>query len=374
MENPMKFTTTTGELQRVLSKVGGVIPTKSTMPILENFHFDLLNNTLTITGTDLEISQTTSLEVKGTEDGKIAVPAKRLNDTVRALPDTEMLFTIDTTSNKIKIATKSGEYNLTGESAKDFPEVPPFNGKEEISLDSALLRKIIHRTLFAVSTDELRPAMMGVLLQSKGTDLRSVATDGHRLVKCSYKTPKTALKKDIIIPAKAMNIVAKAIEGGTIKMGVSDTHVKFEFDKNIIVSRLIDETYPNYESVIPTENDKTMTVNREQLAAAVRRVALYASSVTHQIKLSIVKNGLTVSAQDVELGGEAKESLECHYTNGSLDIGFNATYLVDILSHLDSEEVSFKFSSPTRAGIVVPAGDQRDEDVVMLVMPVRLNA
>jgi DNA polymerase-3 subunit beta len=369
----MKFTTTTGEIQRVLSKVGGVVPTKSTMPILENFLFDLLNNTLTITATDLEISQTTSLDVKGSEDGKIAVPAKRLNDTVRALPDTELVFAIDTTSNKIKITTKSGEYHITGEGAKDFPAVPPFNGKEEISLDSALVRKIIHRTSFAVSTDELRPAMMGVLLQSKGSELRSVATDGHRLVRCSYKTPKSALKKDIIIPAKALNIVSKSIEGGSVKMGMSDTHVKFEFDKNIIVSRLIDETYPNYESVIPTENDKTMTVNREQLAATVRRVALYASATTHQIRLGVVKSGLTVSAQDVDFGGEAKENLECEYTSDSLDIGFNSTYLVDILSHLESEQVSFKFSSPTRAGIVSPAGDKGDEDVLMLVMPVRLN-
>lgn len=370
----MKFTTTTSELQRVLSKIGGVVPSKSTMPILENFLFDLLNNVLTITATDLEISQMTSLEVRGMEDGRIAIPAKRLNDTVRALPDTDLNFTIDTTTNKIKVATKSGEYNLSGESAKEFPPIPTFNGKEEASLDSALVRKIIHRTLFAVSTDELRPAMMGVLLQPKGSELRSVSTDGHRLVRCSYKLPKGGLKRDIIIPAKAMNIVGKSLEGGTVKMGMSDTHVKFEFDRNLIVSRLIDETYPNYESVIPTENDKLMTVNREQLAAAVRRVALYASATTHQIKLAITKTGLTVSAQDLDFGGEAKEHIDCAYNGDLLEIGFNATYLVDILSHLESDEVTFKFSSPTRAGIVAPAGDKGDEDVLMLVMPVRLNA
>lgn len=370
----MKFTTTTGLLQGVLSKVSGVVPTKSTMPILENFLFDLLNNTLTVTATDLEISQTISFEVKGSEDGTIAIPAKRLNDTVRALPDTDIVFIIDVTSSKVNITTKNGEYSLTGESAKDFPAVPPFGGKEEISLDSVLLKKIIHRTAFAVSTDELRPAMMGVLLQSKGSELRSVATDGHRLVRCSYKMPKSGLKKDIIIPAKALNIVSKSIEGGSVKMGMSDTHVKFDFDKNTIVSRLIDEAYPNYESVIPTENDKTMTVNREQLGAAVRRVALYASATTHQIRLSITKSGLTVSAQDVDFGGEAKEKLDCDYTSDNLDIGFNSTYLNDILSHLESEQVSFKFSSPTRAGIVSPTGDKSDEDVLMLVMPVRLNS
>jgi len=372
----MKFITTTGELQRVLAKVSSVVPSKSTMPILENLLFDQLNNTLTITATDLEISQTVLIEVKGSEDGKIAVPSKRLLDTIRSFGSgDDAVFSIDITTNKISIKVGKGEFNLTGENAKEFPTAPPFQGKDEISLEAAVLKRIINHTEFAVSTDELRPAMMGVLLQPKEKELCAVSTDGHRLVRFMYKLSKVSgLKRDIIIPAKALRIVNKSIEGGTVKMSMSDTHVKFDFDTTVLVSRLIDETYPNYESVIPSENDKLMTVNREQMATAIRRVALYASATTHQVKLAITKNALIMSAQDIDFGGEAKESIDAEYNSDDLDIGFNSTYLVDILSHLESEQVTFRFSTPTRAGIVSPSGEKTDEDVLMLVMPVRLNS
>ncbi len=371
----MKFTTTTGELQRILAKVSGVVPTKSTMPILENVLFDLLNNRLTITATDLEISQTISLDVKGTEDGRVAIPAKRLLDTIRSFGSMDdVIFTVDTTTSKIHIKVGKGDFTLTGENAKEFPVIPPFEGKTEISLDSTILKRIIHRTVFAVSTDELRPAMMGVLFQPKEKDMRAVATDGHRLVRYIHKMSKTPdLKHDIIVPAKALNIVHKSVESGTVKLTMSDTHVKFNFDSTELVSRLIDETYPNYETVIPTENDRALTVNREPMIAALRRVALYASATTHHIKLSMKKNALTISAQDLDFGGEAKETVDAEYTSDDLDIGFNSTYLVDILSHLEAEQVTFKFSTPTRAGIVSPSGEKANEDVLMLVMPVRLN-
>lgn len=371
----MKFTTTTGELQRALSKVSSVVPAKSTMPILENILFDLLNDTLVLTATDMEIAQTISLTVRGGEDGRIAIPSKRLLDTVRALPDTEIVFTIDTTSQKVKLTTKNGEYSITGEDAKDFPSVASVTNKEELIIDGSILRRIVNRTTFAVSTDELRPAMMGVLLQTKGNELRAVSTDGHRLVRFAYKLPKDGgIKGDFIIPAKALTVVNRSLEGGTVKIGISQTHIRFEFDSSLLVSRLIAETYPNYESVIPTENDKLLTVKREEMMSALRRVALYASATTHQIKLSLRKNELTVSAQDIDFGGEAKEKLDCEYDADDLDIGFNSIYLVDILSHLESESVTFKFSSPTRAGVITPSGENVDEDVLMLVMPVRLNA
>ena len=371
----MKFTVNSTDLQKALAKVGGVVPIKSTLPILENILFDLLNDVLTLTATDMDISLTATLQVKGSEDGCIAIPAKRLLDTVRSLPDGEPVFTADTTTNKIKITTTNGEFALTGESAKEFPAVPAFKGTDDIILDSVSLKRIIHRTAFAVSTDELRPAMMGVLLQPKGTDLRAVSTDGHRLVKFIHKLPKsTQLKRDIIIPAKALNITSKLVESGDNTLSVSDTHVKVTFDRSVLISRLIDETYPNYESVIPLDNQKTMTVDRQSTIDSIRRVALYASATTHQIKFSVKKSSLTLSAQDVDFGGEAKETIPCEYDGDDLEIGFNSTYVVDILTHLDAEQVAFKFSSPTRAGIVSPAGPKPDEDVIMLVMPVRLNS
>jgi DNA polymerase III subunit beta len=371
----MRFTVNSTELQRALSKVGGAIPSKSTVPILENFLLDLLNNVLTITATDLDISFMTSLQVQGAEDGKIAIPAKRLLDTIRSLPDVSPTFAIDTTNNKVKITTDTGEYLLTGENAKDFPSVPHFAGAEELRLDNVILKKIIYRTAFAVSTDELRPAMMGILVQARGNDLRAVSTDGHRLVKLDQKLSNaTTIKQDMIVPAKALHLIGRTIEGGESTIHVNATHIQFSFDKTVLISRLIDERYPNYESVIPTENDKTMTINRESLVLSLRRVALYASATTHQVRFDVKKNSLTVMAQDLDFGGEAKEHLACEYSHDALEIGFNSNYLIDILTHLDSEKVVFKFSTPTRAGLVSPAMQQESESIIMLVMPVRLNA
>lgn len=370
----MKFTANSVELQRTLSKLGGVIPTKSTMPILENMLFDLAGDVLTVTATDLAISLTVTLRVKGGEDGKIVVPAKRLVDTIRSLPDTSAAFNIDTTSNRILITTDNGEYSLTGEGAKEFPVVPPFTVTSEIAIGNDVLKRIIHRTAFAVSTDELRPAMMGVLLQAKGKELHSVSTDGHRLVKLINKMGKAVtLKKDVIVPAKALNIVGRSLDAGDCTISVSDTHVKFTFDTSVLISRLIDETYPNYESVIPTDNTKVLTIHREQTIASIRRVALYASATTHQIKFDIGSQVLNVSAQDVDFGGAAKESLVCAFSGEKLEIGFNSGYVIDILTHLESEQVTFNFSTPTRAGIVAPVGSTEQEEVMMLVMPVRLN-
>lgn len=370
----MKFTSNSIELQRTLNKLGGVIPTKSTMPILENILFSLAGDVLTLTATDLAISLTVSLPVKGVEDGSVAIPAKRLMDTIRSLPDTSAAFSIDTTSNKIRITTDNGEYGLTGEAAKEFPAVASFKATSEIKLDNAILRRMIYRTTFAVSTDELRPAMMGVLFQAKESSLRAVATDGHRLVRLGQALSQPAgLKKDIIIPAKALHALSKSLEEGECTLSADDTHIRFSFGTSVLVSRLIDETYPNYESVIPADNNKTLTVKREDTIASIRRVALYASVTTHQIRFDIDKTALRITAQDIDFGGEAKETIPCVYSGDALEIGFNSNYLLDILSHLDSDEVMFRFSSPTRAGIVAPAGDARTEDIVMLVMPVRLN-
>jgi DNA polymerase III subunit beta len=371
----MKFTVTTSDLQRILSKLAGIIPSKSTMPILESFLFELVNNTLTVTATDLVVSSSIAMETKGSEDGVITMPAKRLLDTMRSLPETSATFVIDTTTNKIKITTPNGEYTLTGESAKEYPQVPPFKGSSEFTIESSALRKIIHRTSFAVSTDELRPAMMGILFQATGSEITAVATDGHRLARVKYTTDIPAkLAKDVIVPAKALLILAKSVESGTCTVSISDTHIRFVYDQSILVSRIIEETYPNYESVIPQDNTKNAIVNRDQAIASIRRVSLYASATTHQLKLELGVNSLKLSAQDVDFGGEATETLPCEYNGDALEIGFNATYLNDILAHLDTERVMMKFNTPTRAGIVVPADESQHESSIMLIMPVRLNS
>jgi DNA polymerase-3 subunit beta len=370
----MKFTVGTSDLQRILGKLGGVIPSKSPMPILETFLFELVNNVLSITATDQIISSTITLEVKGEEDGKIAIPAKRLTDTIRSLPVTEAVFVIDIVANKIKISTPNGEYSLSGEPAKEYPEVPEFVATAETTLDSSILRKIVHRTAFAVSSDELRPSMMGILLQANGTEIRAVATDGHRLSRFLYRPEKGAtLAKDVIVPAKALGILVKGLETGPCTVSTGATHVKFTYDQTVLMSRLIEETYPNYEVVIPKENNRFLTIKRDDLINAIRRVSLFANASNHQVRFDLAPNALKLSAQDADAGGEAHEALVCEYAADPMEIGFNATYLVDILTHVDAEQVTMKFSAPTRAGIITPAESPENEDTLMLIMPVRLT-
>lgn len=371
----MKFRTNVGELQRALFKASTVVPTKSIVPILEYILFDLAGNTLTLRASDQEMWQTVYLDVTGSEDGRIALPAKRLIDTVKALPDKDIVFSIDMLASEAQLTVDKGQYNIRGEDAKEFPTLPPVRDENRFEIEGAILKRIINRTLFAASTDELRPAMMGVLFQSKDGELRAVSTDGHRLVRFIEKLSKpAAFKRDVIVPAKALTALNKTLEAGNVTVTLDAANIRFEYGTSILVSRIINEMYPNYESVIPTENDKVMTISRIPLIETIRRVALYASATTHQIKLSLRKNALIISAQDVEFGGEAREELECDYNAADLDIGFNAVYLLDMITHLESEQVEFKFSSPTRAGIVSPAGEKVQENVLMLVMPVRLTS
>jgi DNA polymerase-3 subunit beta len=371
----MKFTVACSELQKALAKVSGVVPSKSTLPILENILFGLIKNQLKLVATDLEVSIAATIEVKGSEDGIVAVPAKRVMETIRALPDVQLVFQADPGTNKIKMITESGEYNLVGESSDEFPAVPQFKSEDQISLGGSMFRSLINRTIFSVSSDELRPAMTGVLLQIKGSEMRVVATDGHRLVRINFAGPaKSKIKKDLIIPAKALSLLARSVEEGDNTISVDSSHVQFSFGTTTLTSRLIEETYPNYESVIPMDNDKKLTVGRDLLLASVRRVALYSSSTTHQVRFSVKKNEMKITAEDVDFGGEAREKINCSYSSEEVEIGFNATYLIDILSHIDTPEVVFNFSSSVRAAIITPAVQREHEDVLMLVMPMRLNA
>ncbi len=370
----MKFTVESIELQKSLMKISGAVPSKSTLPILENILFILNGNNLKIVATDLEISMSSVIEVKGSVDGSIAVPAKRVMDTLRALPETQLVFNADIESNKIKMITDNGEYNLIGESSNEYPAIPEFVGENEFVFDSSLISSMIAKTIFSVSTDELRAAMTGLLLQFENEKVCAVATDGHRLVRFIYTGVKQVKEhKEIIIPSKALNLISKTIESSTTTISVDSTHIKFSFKNFNLISRLINENYPNYESVIPIENDKKLTIDKNSLLAAVKRVSLYSNNSTHQVRFTIKKNELKLSAEDIDFGGEAKEKISCSYNSGDLEIGFNATYLIDILSHMDSNEVVFSFSSAIKAAIITPSILKENEDILMLVMPMRLN-
>jgi DNA polymerase-3 subunit beta len=357
-----------------MGNIGGVIPTKSTLPILENFLFYLQKDNLRITATDLDISMSVDLRVHGSEDGTVAIPARRLFETVRSLPEVNIDFLSDNKTNKVIMLTANGEYKLTGETGENYPTQPSFKSDASLEVDNELLRRLIGKTIFAVSSDELRPAMMGILIQIRKGEIRSVATDGHRLVRMiSSKVPTNDIEQDIVIPAKALNLVLKSLNEEKTKVTFSENHTKFTFGDIVLISRMIEEKYPNYESVIPVDNDKVLMVDKNQILSSVRRTALYASSTTHQVRMSIKKGTITISAEDVDFGSEARETLSCDYSEDAMDIGFNSGYIIDILSHIDTDEAIFKLSSPTRAVIIMPATQKDNENLLMLVMPVRLN-
>ena len=380
----MKFTVSSAELLRALSTVNGAVPTKSTLPILECVLFEQVTTeaggaALVVSATDLEISIVQRLDVRFETNGdagaarpRIAVPARRLLDTLRALPGLPVTVTTDAQFN-VELTTDQGRYKMVGFDGGDFPALPSLDGAAAVETTGALVKRAIDKTGFAASRDALRPAMMGVLFQIRPDGATIVATDGHRLVRLKTTEITAAEPLDVIVPEKALGLARKAATDGACTIRTGSGYVGFDFGETQVVGRLIEDPYPNYEAVIPVENEKTLTVGREALLAAVRRVALYSSSTTHQIRLALASDALDVSAEDLERASEAKERVLCDYSAEALEIGFNSQYLLEVLQNVDGEDTVFEFSSPNRAGVVHPAQAADGEDLLMLIMPVMLN-
>lgn len=386
----MKFTASSADLLAALNTVSGAVPSKSTLPILECILFEQDDDHLLLSATDLEISIVQQVEVQfsanGTAtDATVAVPARRLIDTLRALPDLPVTFTAgegeDESQLAVRLETDQGEYKMVGHDGADYPDLPALEEDDprRIELESALLGRAIGKTRFAVSGDALRPAMMGVFFEIGPEAGRAVATDGHRLVRLDLDAMVSEEEFDFIVPEKALSLAGRVAgqsdtESGLCTIRVGEGHVDFNFGSARVMARLIDEPYPNYGAVIPDENEKTLAVGREALLAAVKRVGLYSSSTTNQIRLEIAPDRIEISAEDLERSSEAHETVRCDFDSAEeMAIGFNANYLTEVLSNLDAEDAVFHLSTPNRAGIVTPQEQEEGEDVLMLIMPVMLN-
>ena len=373
----MKFTASSAELLKALTSVGGAVPTKSTMPILECILFENTKGGLRLSATDLEISIVQTIPVRfetnGTaKDARIAVPAKRLMDTLRALPELPVDFTADEDFN-VTLKTDQGVYKMVGQDGADYPSLPAMKDGTEIKATGSLIRRTMQKTAFAVSKDALRPAMMGIYFQINASRGRAVATDGHRLVKLMLNGLSSKGNIDFIVPEKAMSLAGKVANDQPCTLTVDDSYVAFDFGATRVLARQISETYPNYEAVIPAENDRTLTVNRNSLLSAVKRVGLYSSSMTHQLRMNLQADRVEVSAEDIERSSEAHETVLAEYEGEPMEIGFNAVYLTEVLNNVDTDEVIFEFSSPNRAGVVTPGEQNEGEQILMLIMPVMLN-
>ena len=377
----MKFTVSSADLLKALTTVAGAVPAKSTLPILESILFERDDDALRLAATDLEISIVQRLPVSFESNGaegkdRVAVPAKRLLDTLRALPDLPVTVASDGEFN-VELTTDQGRYKMVGHDGGDYPALPSLDDAQAIEAGAAAVRRAIEKTGFAVSKDAHRPAMMGVFFQVHPEGTRAVATDGHRLVKLTLHGVTAEPALDFVAPEKALALAARAAQAGggegACTLRVGSGFVEFDFGATRVIGRMIDEQYPNYEAVIPVENERRLTVSRDAMLAAVRRVALYSSSMTHQIRLALKPDELTVSAEDIERASEAKERVLCEYDAEPMEIGFNSDYLAQVLQNVDADDVVFEFSSPNRAGVVTPAAQADGEEVLMLIMPVMLN-
>ncbi len=372
----MRFIVSTSTLLKQLQAVSGALSSSTVLPILENFLFQIKDGHLTISATDLQTSMTTSLTVETNENGRIAIPSRILLDTLKSLPEQPVTILVDDKTFGIEIKAGDGNYKLSGENGEDFPKIPVVENASSVSLPASVLAEAINKTIFAVSNDELRPAMTGVYCQLSPQHFTFVATDAHKLVRYRRMDAHSTTTTSFIMPKKALTLLKSSLPTEDVDVSVeyNSTSAFFKFGNINLVCRLIDERYPDYDAVIPLNNPNKLTIDRLAFLGSLSRVAIYANKTTHQVRLKIEGNELNISSEDIDFSNEAHEKLTCQYEGEDMEIGFNARFLIEMLRNLSCEEVSLEMSTPNRAGLLLPQGGDENEDVLMLVMPVMLNS
>ncbi|MGB8656506.1 MAG: DNA polymerase III subunit beta [Candidatus Zixiibacteriota bacterium] len=369
----MKFSLPKSKIFSCVQTVMNAVPTRTTLPVLSNILLEVSDSKLKIAATDLDLSVITTIPVASTKKEAITIPAKTFYDILRELPESEV--DIHAAENRMELKAERGTYKLSGIPAEEYPKLPTVNLAKEIKIPGIDLVRMIKRTIFAVSTDETRPALNGVLWQTSGHNMQMVATDGHRLAKMSSKNSKLkGLHEDVIIPPKVLNLLIKLTGEDEAQVGVifAENSIIFNLGDTILSSRLIEGPYPNFDQVIPKHNGKKLVVNKEFLASAVRRMSILANTLTHQVKFSLKKDTIELSSANFDLGGEAKETVPCDYTGEPMEVGYNASYVLDILRQMDGDDVVFELGTPVSAGKVYSTECKEGEDYLCLLMPLRL--
>ena len=371
----MNFIVSSTQLQRQLQTLSGVLNTSNTLPILDHVLFELAPQQLKITATDLETTISATIQVESTSEGKLAVPARLLLDTVKTFPEQPLTFSL-ADNNTLEISSEQGKYALAYANANEYPQAAEVVDASSLSIQGDTLATAINNTIFASGNDDLRPVMSGVFFQLSSSGMTFVATDAHKLVKyerTDVVAPETA---EFIMPKKPLNLLKSVLVGSEeeVTVNYNNSNVQFSFDETVVICRLIDGKYPNYEAVIPKENPNVMSINRVQLLNTVKRVSIFSNKTTHQIRLRIAGAELHISAEDIDYSNKAEERLTCSFQGDDMQIGFNARFLTEMLSNLSSDEIQLELSLPNRAGIITPVdGLNEGEQVTMLVMPVMLN-
>lgn len=373
----MNFIVSSSYLLKNLNSISGVITSNPVVPILENVLFEIDGGNLLITASDLQTSVMVELQVESKEDGSIAIPAKILIETLKNLPEQPVTFSIDDQNYNIEINSDNGRYKLAGENSADFPKVPEVIDSYSSDINSDVLNSAISNTIFSTSTDELRPAMTGVFFKLSSTGCTFVSTDGHRLVKYIRTDIKgDEVDHDMILPRKSLNLLKSILpsdKSSNIKLDFNASNAYFSYENIKMVCRLIDERYPDYENVIPSDNTNTVSITKSEILGSLKRISIYANKTTNQVRFKISGSEILISAEDLDFSNEANERISCEHDGDDIEIGFNAKFLIEMLSNINSDKVILKLSEPNRAGLLIPEDINDSEDITMLVMPVMLN-
>jgi DNA polymerase-3 subunit beta len=370
----MKFIVSSSQLLKKLQTLGGIINNNNTLPILDNFLFELTPNQLKVSASDLETTMTSNIEVESEDSGEIAVNAKLLLDILKTFPEQPLTF--KTEENQLEISSQSGKYSLAYVSAEEFPKAIELENPIQTKVPGNILSKAISKTIFATGNDDLRPVMTGIFFEFNDQELTFVATDAHKLVKYTRKDLQANENTEFIMPKKPLNLLKNILSNveEDVVIEYNESNAKFSYGNSEMVCRLIDGKYPNYDAVIPKENPNILTLDKNSFLNAVRRVSLFSSKTTHQIRLKMAGTELNISAEDVDFSNKADERLNCSYLGDDMQIGFNSKFLLEMLNNLDSNEVQLRMSLPNRAGILSPLdGTDDGEEITMLVMPVMLS-
>jgi len=373
----MKFIVSSTVLLKNLQAISGALGSSSALPILENFLFEVEDNSMRVTASDLETTMTVTIPLSMTEEGGIiAVPAKILLETLKTLPDIPVTFTANTRTDQIiELQAGEGKYKLAGQDGETFPKPLVMDNVTSLEMDSVMLAEAISKTIFATGFDELRPAMAGVFCEFTPDDITFVATDAHKLVRYRRHDTKADNSASFVLPRKPLNQLKSllASEEFPVNLEYNNKNASFKFRNILLVCRLIEGRYPNYEAVIPSENPKKLVINRLTFLNSIRRVSIFSNRSTHQIRVSISGQELHLAAEDINFANEARERLACSYEGQDVEIGFNSRFLAEMLDNLGTAEISLEMSEPNRAGILRPVNNENvNEDILMLVMPVML--
>jgi DNA polymerase-3 subunit beta len=380
MEVEMNFKVNSRELRDAIGRIIGVVPIRTTIPAIENLLLETAKKKLSISATDLEISMSTHVDIDNASDGKVTVNAKEFFEIMRNLDESDVEVVVDE-NLKLTLKTKSGSYRFACSPAEEYPTLPTIgNSDETSSIPADTLRSIIDKTIFAVSKDEHRRSMNGVLFLFSGKGAKIYSTDGHRLVRIEDKAlVERPLKKEANIQEKALSLAAKCFKGSSVEITIGDEHIRLKNNETELIARLINEPHPDYEAVIPSDidNNKIMSVTRGELLEKVRRVAILSDSVNHLVKFAIEKDSLVISTEDTDRGEMGEEKLQVQWSGGEqMNIGFNSTYVTEAMNSLETQRVKFAFSTPTRATTIRPIlenGKAGTQETLILVMPLRLS-